>query len=210
MSFIAWINSFSLPTGASIKQNVLGDPSHKEDRPFNTQQEMLKRFPVNADGGVCAQITNTFIRARLSGNNPTFLESEQQTYDEILKEAKIQDTQLQAGDKDVRHSAFTTTGAQHTHTEFSHEEMSTAKKFKEKFGKSRYGMFSRPTDDKKRTHLIAFERDSALNECGFFDPDLPGGYYKGDCEAIIEAFTEVNKLYYSNNTSRPTVAGLAL
>ena len=184
----------------------------KKDAPkakcFTTQRELLMLFSIGTDG-VCAQLTNAYVRSRLNNQEPKFLQNIYHTFDEVMKEAEIQDKLINANkDTEVCSSAFSDRGVKYKAVSFSREEMTNANKFKDKLGKSRFGIFSKPTRHGDIRHLVAFEQEST-EKCRFFDPDLPGGEYKGSCSDVYEVFTKINNFDYPSSSQGETKASIS-
>lgn len=206
--FIPWLFPFS-NKHKRLEPVTLPAPQPNELLPFTTQRHMLKNQASSADG-LCAQLSNAFVRARLNGEEPNFLFSEKATYEKALEEAAIQGNLLQHQESDLRHSAFISTNTPHQDTHFNHEEMTNPEAFKQKLGRSRLALFSKPSANPRRTHMVAFEQQLDEGQCRLFDPNLPGGQYRGPCETMFEVFTRLNAADIPEDDSQETSVGIVL
>jgi hypothetical protein len=198
LGWLAWLRKST--TNKEDRINV-------SDKPFTTQDEML-RNQGGQTSGMCSQLSNAYLDARLKGIEPEFLKSEQETYQKGLEEAMFQSKLLETEQQDIRHSAFVRNNTPHKDVTLKSEEMRDPAKLQNTLSQSRFALFSIPTSRQNRSHMIAFERGNN-GECRMFDAALPGGEYKSACEIIYPMMSQLLELYCPNDNALNIEAGLA-
>ena len=180
-------------------QNETSSPAHNEsilkkvDTPFITQDKMLRNAGIQSDG-VCAPLTNAWVRTRLVDKEPEYLKHEIKTLEKTLAEAAIQNEMIQKGRPDAVHSALSKLN--HEHKEVPREKVTEPEQFKEMVDNNRITMVSYPTGHRNQRHLVAYEKESDGKHCRMFDPDMPTGEVRSTCEETRKLFTRMAELNY--------------
>jgi len=158
---------------------------------FFTQEQMLKN--KNLSRGVCGQLANAWLEARMNNKEPAFLSDEDETFKVATKTLEAQAKMEEKGGTAMRRIAFINTQTPHDHGLFATKKLTTSEGVEEVMGKSRYALVGYPTKFNNTSHMVAFENDDGKGQCRMFDANMYLGEAKGNCAEIRERFAMMIK-----------------
>jgi hypothetical protein len=181
-------------------------PQHN---PFIHQRDMLKSEGDDSSG-LCVSLSNLYVKTRLQGLEADYLKDKHTTYELAKKEEHHQGQLQEAGEKDVRHSAFSDSNIAHDDIDVTREQLTSPQEIKQLMGKSRFAMFSYPTRY-NGAHQLVFENGQESNSpCRIFDADTIGGEQKhGDCDLMRQFLARTIEITYPESDERIPVVGLS-
>lgn len=168
---------------------------NQSSSPFEDQFKLLKKFRFSPQRGVCALLTNAWLRERLAGRNPLFLQDDRETMKVVLKQSELHRVLYEAGERNLENSAFKLQDIPTEKHSLPFVKIKEFEDFEKLFGKSQT-LMTIQFPSSIAPHVIGFEKEaqnSSKSRCRIFDANFPGGEVCGPCKVIHEILTTTVK-----------------
>ncbi|WP_115712859.1 hypothetical protein [Legionella sainthelensi] len=188
---------------SNLSNKKKGDKTSSEQNKFTNQTRMLEQYGYEDEPGMCVPLTNLYAKSRIENMPATFLQSNEDAYQQATKELEHEIELLHQG-KDGYYSAYVDKGVHYTQKELSKNDLISPAGLKKTFNESQDALIIYPTAGDR--HMVYRGRNVDKRNCVFFDANQPGGELVGPCEKIDKYIAEAILDNYSDEGEPPSAA----